>query len=375
MQKRMTRENKLALVVGFGLILFVGILISDHFSAARNQEAANLASGEVAMKAVKSDPGLIDVAQHDGLRPGMEATRVDRVPNQPTGPEAPNAGAPVPTLGDVHEPQAPPSGAEPLPMIPGSDEVRIADQHQDAPVFNMPRYPEIDRTAQASTGAGADPAPLPGERSHQIGKGDTLFAIAKRYYGDASLWKKLQAFNQDRISAVDGMRPGVALRIPPKEALTGEAPAKTLQADSGAAPKASPPSVGTPQPFKPKANELAMNDTTRSKPVGSKGAITKTMVTPIDDAPTPRKPEASKGVEKKKTDDRKAESSAANASKTKAYTVRNGDTMSKIAARVMGSSARWHELYELNRDVIKDPHAVKPGTVIKVPSGRLASAE
>ena len=27
----MTRENKLALVVGFGLILLVGILISDHF--------------------------------------------------------------------------------------------------------------------------------------------------------------------------------------------------------------------------------------------------------------------------------------------------------------------------------------------------------
>ena len=30
----MTRENKLALVVGFGLLLFVGILVSDHFSAA-----------------------------------------------------------------------------------------------------------------------------------------------------------------------------------------------------------------------------------------------------------------------------------------------------------------------------------------------------
>ena len=31
----MTRENKLALVIGFGLILFVGILVSDHFSAQR----------------------------------------------------------------------------------------------------------------------------------------------------------------------------------------------------------------------------------------------------------------------------------------------------------------------------------------------------
>src|SRR5687767_8966604 len=45
----MTRENKLALVVGFGLILFVGILISDHFSTARSQQAANFTS-----------PGVVD---------------------------------------------------------------------------------------------------------------------------------------------------------------------------------------------------------------------------------------------------------------------------------------------------------------------------
>ena len=29
----MTRENKLALIIGFGLLLFVGILVSDHLSA------------------------------------------------------------------------------------------------------------------------------------------------------------------------------------------------------------------------------------------------------------------------------------------------------------------------------------------------------
>ncbi len=38
----MTRENKLALLVGFVVILVVGILLSDHFSIARHQKAANL---------------------------------------------------------------------------------------------------------------------------------------------------------------------------------------------------------------------------------------------------------------------------------------------------------------------------------------------
>ena len=44
----MTREHKLAMVVGFGLLLFVGILVSDHFSTAQRQGPPDL---------VRSDPG------------------------------------------------------------------------------------------------------------------------------------------------------------------------------------------------------------------------------------------------------------------------------------------------------------------------------
>ena len=38
----MTREHKLSLVLGFGLLLFVGILLSDHFSAAQRRDHADL---------------------------------------------------------------------------------------------------------------------------------------------------------------------------------------------------------------------------------------------------------------------------------------------------------------------------------------------
>ena len=40
----MTREHKLALVVGFGLILIVGILISDHFSTTARLATADLST-------------------------------------------------------------------------------------------------------------------------------------------------------------------------------------------------------------------------------------------------------------------------------------------------------------------------------------------
>ena len=43
----MTRENKVALVVGFALVLFVGILISDHFSRAQARPADLIPTGEL----------------------------------------------------------------------------------------------------------------------------------------------------------------------------------------------------------------------------------------------------------------------------------------------------------------------------------------
>ena len=58
----MTRENKLALVVGFALIVFVGVLVSDHFSAASLDKPANLTQrdGRSSQRSF-SDHELIDL--------------------------------------------------------------------------------------------------------------------------------------------------------------------------------------------------------------------------------------------------------------------------------------------------------------------------
>ena len=62
----MTRENKLALVVGFALIVFVGVLVSDHFSAARLDKPANLAQrdGRSTQRSFR-DGELIDLDQQN----------------------------------------------------------------------------------------------------------------------------------------------------------------------------------------------------------------------------------------------------------------------------------------------------------------------
>jgi LysM repeat protein len=49
------------------------------------------------------------------------------------------------------------------------------------------------------------------------------------------------------------------------------------------------------------------------------------------------------------------------------YTVRRGDTLSSIAQRFYGSSARWTWLFQANRSVIKNPNTIFVGEVLNVP--------
>jgi len=55
------------------------------------------------------------------------------------------------------------------------------------------------------------------------------------------------------------------------------------------------------------------------------------------------------------------------------YSVVSGDTLSSIARRSLGSSARWRELLKTNRDVLQDPQALRPGMVLQIPGRPLTS--
>lgn len=49
------------------------------------------------------------------------------------------------------------------------------------------------------------------------------------------------------------------------------------------------------------------------------------------------------------------------------YTVQEGDSLWTIAKRELGNGNRWEYLYELNKDRVKNPNKLKPGTVIIIP--------
>lgn len=51
----------------------------------------------------------------------------------------------------------------------------------------------------------------------------------------------------------------------------------------------------------------------------------------------------------------------------KTYTVKKGDSLSKIAKRVYGDAQQWRRIHEANRDIIDNPDLIHPGQVLKLP--------
>ncbi len=176
----MTRENKVALVVGFALVLFVGILISDHFSRARARPA-----------------DLIPAAA-EPAPPSRHILDVRR--------EAP-VPAPLP-------PAAPPSlaAAQPPPQAATVPTVSASS----------PTAAPTDSPAAAATPAPAAPAAAPALRVHEVRPGESLSAICQRYYGDQRFIEKLAAYNN--IDDPDNVWGGARLQVPPLDVLAPGTP-------------------------------------------------------------------------------------------------------------------------------------------------------
>lgn len=81
-----------------------------------------------------------------------------------------------------------------------------------------------------------------------------------------------------------------------------------------------------------------------------------------------------------KVPDAGAATTAASAAPAKAptgagsYTVESGDTLSRVAAKTLGDSKRWKEIFEANREALgNDPGSLQVGQVLKIP-GKSAGA-
>ncbi|WP_219721483.1 LysM peptidoglycan-binding domain-containing protein, partial [Clostridioides difficile] len=52
------------------------------------------------------------------------------------------------------------------------------------------------------------------QKTHKVVEGDTLFKIAKKYYGNGDLWEKIYKANEDKIKDPSVIKNGWILIIP-----------------------------------------------------------------------------------------------------------------------------------------------------------------
>lgn len=53
------------------------------------------------------------------------------------------------------------------------------------------------------------------------------------------------------------------------------------------------------------------------------------------------------------------------------YTVKPGDTLSKISQQFLGSANRYNEIFEANRPMLKDPDEIYPGQTLRIPKSTM----
>ncbi|GAB4519875.1 MAG: hypothetical protein Tsb0013_23620 [Phycisphaerales bacterium] len=187
----MTREQKLALIMGFALALVVGVLVSDHLSKASRDGSLNTdgLDGALARETQREvNPLLVNRGALDETYATPERGFFEQVRD-----EFERAADDVGTL-----PRA----------------LKTTDDRADDNTVDRAGIPEIEMGKSTPTIDRPEPA-----RIYRVKPEDSLWAIAQREYGDGALHERLALYNHDRIGAGGTIRTGASLLIPSKDVL------------------------------------------------------------------------------------------------------------------------------------------------------------
>jgi nucleoid-associated protein YgaU len=171
-----------------------------------------------------------------------------------------------------------------------------------------------------------------GFRTYEVREGDSFWTISARFYGTGKHFRTLEQLNADRLSSAGGrmiLRPGTEILLPDLATLRSHKPAGSAAA------------AGV---------ELPSNVSKDSLRTGG----------------SQLKPQAAGG----RGDGFEASSRSDSSSTGRTYRVREADTLSTIAERLLGSAKRWEEIYQLNQQQLSDPNRLIPGMELQIPAGR-----
>jgi len=325
-----TREHKLALIVGFSLVLIVGVLISDHFSPARTQDVSAGAMSAGTPVKFGSSPDGLRVPAEPSSRPVLPETLAshnvaNKLPEQPTyqppTPTTPQPSGPIEVvMGDREGDTVPDPLRDDFESATGSFGERFAAGPGNViPESGIPKIgPSSVLTKPVEQLAPPTLQPTNGKPfstgtmdRYTIQEGDSIYRVAATQYGDGTLWTRIREFNPGKIGSGGELRAGTVIELPPKDVLTGQAvlpPPGVRPQPTPASPRTTPTKIDSPQ----------------------------------------KRDNASPGFT--------------------VYVVQRGDELGMVAKKTLGSVKRWPEIAALNKDVLPDPDTLTAGMKLRIPS-------
>jgi len=222
----MTRETKIGLIVGLGVIIFIGILISDYLSVAQRQQSADInemAFGESPAEPADNPYNMVPLTNRAGSR-SEQANPPRRTEPRPAPDRRFEVDELVIDTRDLTPAIETPGSSDPVNAASrGGSRTGSGDEAAGGGVNHTGpeprRQPRRDRpqASQATSGTSDRTAPSQAKSgTHHVGRGETLSKIAARHYGDANLWRVIHEANRDKVPDPKRLRQGVALTIPPR---------------------------------------------------------------------------------------------------------------------------------------------------------------
>lgn len=377
----MARETKVGLLVGMGVILLIGIIVSDHLAEVQRQNPADMVKFAAdSQEGLLGAPGIFGA---DIIQPQPQAQALPPVAQRVTRQE------PLPLPGeDVSQQRAQPGEASVVldprgrvvaPQVPG---MQVADGI--APVTGH---------GQASQMVNVDIRPEPQQPSvrvlakHTVRRGDTLYKLARQYYGNGEMWQLIREANPS-INEKGQLSEGQSLMIPhrPDAAPADTAPLTAtglvVQVDPSTAPGAAQTGipvrlveVGAGQTLTAIAQQhlgngqrwdeiLAANKDQLRRPedlkIGMKLRVLLTAPAQASVAPGNTSSSAPASAESGAT------IPAPVARRT--YTVQAGDSLYTIAAKNLGDGSKWRDILSANKGQIGSVSDLKIGQQLILPA-------
>jgi nucleoid-associated protein YgaU len=218
----MSRELKLALILGFAAVMVVGVLISDHMSGARQAriEERTLQTPPLAL----STPSSGDYA----VAPQHQPERLTQAlpENNPQVASAPDAavvdmGSPVTTdepstaLADAGGPSNAIGD-----FLAWSEKQGVRFEEIAPPTPLLQTHPRNGNSAPSRELPDATPVSPAAERTHVVEEGESLWGIAQQYYGNGALFTRIEEANKGRLGKGDSLYVGATLIIPGADGAT-----------------------------------------------------------------------------------------------------------------------------------------------------------